>query len=72
MSWLIGAGLGGVGGAVVGLGLWLFIGVALPVGVLVALVCCGLGALVGSWFGAGEDGADEAFGSVDQMTERRN
>jgi len=71
MSRLVGGALGGVGGAFVGLGLWLVVGVALPIGVLVALVCCGLGALVGPRFGSGEGGTDEAFGSVDQMTERR-
>jgi hypothetical protein len=67
----MGAVLGGVGGALVGLGLWVVVGVALSVNILIALVCCGLGALVGSWLGADEEGADEAFGSVDQMTERR-
>lgn len=71
MNRLLGAGLGGVSGALVGLSLWLFVGVVLPAGILIALVCGGVGALVGSRFGVDEDGADEEFGSVEQLTERR-
>jgi hypothetical protein len=72
MSRLSGAVFGGVTGALVGLGLWVFVGVALSANIVIALVCCGLGALVGSRLGADEEGADETFGAVEQMTERRN